>query len=495
MRLKIFRSSGVLFVLIFILEVFSFAANSLSWLNTASFFILVGACLAASLYRLEYGLYFLTVDLVIDSFGYFFAAFPLGQNISLRIGFFVAIMLAWAFTFIGARKVHFFRSRLKYIYGGLAFVVMVGLGNGWLKGHSLKDIFLDFNSWTYFLLLLPVYDVFFEKQGDSFRRFMHTLAWVTKVALVAAIIKTFFLLYIFSHNFKSILSPVYKWVRDTRVGEITRVGQNFFRIFFQSHVYPAILGVPMLYSVAAKPASIRASIVLPILLLTVTLISFSRSFWLGGLVVGFFCAVMAWRAAGWKQLVRFLGVSLSAGLAAVLIMFVIVKFPLPAVASDYSLFKSLQDRFRLAGEAAVSTRWQLLGPLWQAIISSPPAGLGIFIGSGFGANVTYKSQDPTVLLANPDGWLTTYAFEWGWLDIWLKIGLVGVVFYAYLLWSLFFKALKLSAPGSVMIASILLSLAVINFFTPYLNHPLGIGLIVFISAYLERLDVGDKLDP
>ena len=55
------------------------------------------------------------------------------------------------------------------------------------------------------------------------------------------------------------------------------------------------------------------------------------------------------------------------------------------------------------------------------------------MGRGFGATVTYQTRDPRILADNGSGEYTTYAFEWGWLDIWLKLGIFGLAAYFLLI--------------------------------------------------------------
>src|SRR3989339_152613 len=59
-------------------------------------------------------------------------------------------------------------------------------------------------------------------------------------------IKTILLLNIFSQNYSFLnIDNIYKWVRDTRTGEITPFRDSFFRIFMQSQFYliVALLGI------------------------------------------------------------------------------------------------------------------------------------------------------------------------------------------------------------------------------------------------------------
>ena len=134
----------------------------------------------------------------------------------------------------------------------------------------------------------------------------------------------------------------------------------------------------------------------------------------------------------------------------------------------------------------------MLKPLGESIIKHP------VIGSGFGTTVTYKSVDQRLLAstAGASGEYTTYAFEWAYLDLLLKIGLVGVFIYLLLI----FKILQILWQNilnkndyelrvtdyrlrlGIFLAFI--SLLAVNIFTPYLNHPLGIGFILIISIFV-----------
>jgi O-antigen ligase len=111
-----------------------------------------------------------------------------------------------------------------------------------------------------------------------------------------------------------------------------------------------------------------------------------------------------------------------------------------------------------------------------------------FFGQGFGSTVTYFSSDPRVLLTNAGGTYTTYAFEWGYLSLWLKIGLLGTLVYLLFLWQLVRDSLKIASQNKNYIFFALpagiIFLAVTNAFTPYLNHPLGIGFLVLSSCLI-----------
>ena len=117
----------------------------------------------------------------------------------------------------------------------------------------------------------------------------------------------------------------------------------------------------------------------------------------------------------------------------------------------------------------------------QAIIKQPVWGYGL------GKTLTYKSSDPRVLKKTSDGTYTTNAFEWGWLDLWLKLGLLGLVAYLWLLFSIFKKAwqkIKDNPYQALAVIASLIALIGLNIFPPYLNHPLGFGFLAIIMAIL-----------
>jgi len=117
-----------------------------------------------------------------------------------------------------------------------------------------------------------------------------------------------------------------------------------------------------------------------------------------------------------------------------------------------------------------------LPKLWQEISQAP------ILGKGFGTTVVYQSSDPRFLEQSADGLYETYAFEWAWLDLWLKLGILGVLIYLWFLIKLIRDALSLKQIGVVLC---LVALAMVNVFTPYLNHPLGLGALMLIATWLS----------
>ena len=108
------------------------------------------------------------------------------------------------------------------------------------------------------------------------------------------------------------------------------------------------------------------------------------------------------------------------------------------------------------------------------------------MGQGFGATVTYRTNDPRALASSPNGLYTTYTFEWGWFDIWLKLGLLGLLAYLGLIFKIIKDGLKINSYFSLSLVTGLLVLITVNIFSPYVNHPLGIGYIILTIAMMDQ---------
>ncbi|MCH8049627.1 hypothetical protein IH979_02855 [Patescibacteria group bacterium] len=112
------------------------------------------------------------------------------------------------------------------------------------------------------------------------------------------------------------------------------------------------------------------------------------------------------------------------------------------------------------------------------------------IGSGFGTEVTFISDDPRVRAINPSGEWTTYRFEWGYQDIWLKTGVLGLIafgWYAILIFIAVIFTMKRHGNAwlSAGLGAGVLALFIINIFTPFLNHPIGIISMLFVLPFLD----------
>ncbi len=522
---KTFKYS-LLFIVI--AEIFSLIGYFYSSVNLIGFIMIAVLAIILSLYNLEHGLLILLAELFIGSMGYLFS-FRFGSvSISIRIALWIIVMTAWLGKVIleWARsvrnfhgetnsaedrlnsdsittdlkerrlKIDFFKSKFFPYYLILFVFIAWGFVRGILVGNAFHNLFPDFKRWIYYGLAFPVYYVIFHDRG-KIREKVSNLVQVFAAAILWLGVKTFILLFIFSHGIKS--SEIYHWVRDTGVGEITHFSGGFYRIFFQSHIYD-LIGVFIFlllfayeYKLLEKTLQFNKKIIVCLLMILISfsavLISFSRSFWVGlaGDLILFY-AYLFRKKFPVKKILTATFILAAIGLLSVGLLTVIVKFPYPKPIGGFDTTDLISERAsEVTGEAAVSSRWSLLPKLMAQIEKSP------ILGRGYGATVTYKSSDPRVIASYPNGEYTTYAFEWGWLDIWLKLGFLGLLAY----FALFYKMIKFGLKNSdstnessALKIGLLLGLVavfVVSTFSPYTNHPLGIGYIILTGAFLEGL--------
>lgn len=459
--------------------ILSFFAYFFPLFNKVAFFVIVGLTLILTLEKLEYGLYILLAELFIGSKGYLFYFESGGVSVSLRIALFLVIMAVWLYRRIQKRDFKFSLNKWYWI-----LFVFIGWGFVWglIRGNSFQNLFFDFNGWLYFALIFPLVDVVKSREQ------IENVLQIFTAAITIIIIKTFFLLYIFSHGLEVAMYPLYHWLRQFLIGEITLMSSGFYRIFFQSQIY-VLIGLFIFIALLIWEKNKNKKIITRYALLVTgclsnILISFSRSFWAGlafGLLALLVFLIIYKFPFGKIIRIGLCGLAiLIVSLAAVLVT---VKFPYPTP-GKISWGSMLEERLTDLSEAAVRSRWDLLPPLGRAIVKHP------VIGSGFGATVTYKSSDPRAVQLNPGGIFTTYAFEWGYLDIMLKIGLAGLVVYLLLIAKIWRLGWSLGHSGGWLPLGLLLGLAALlatNFFSPYLNHPLGIGYIMLCGVIFDKI--------
>ncbi len=452
-----------------------------------------------SLKRLEYGLLIVLTELFVSSFGHLFQVELGSFKLTLRMGLFFVLQLVFNLrlfqSLIGAKRrtelTSFFHSPYFVpnltVFLALVLAVFVGM----LKGNELRHILREVDAYLIFGYFPLIWAVFREKESRSrlINVFIASLVWLAA--------QTALVLFIFAHRLPESMRVLYLWIRDARLGEITLVAQDFYRIFFQSYVY--VLAAIFIFAVLLIHQRRKSYFWFFTLSVFLLLISFSRSFWFGGLLAALLM-IFTLRSARTRTDSNLESRSLVSGLydlgkgilLALILIFVLVNFPLPFKGPPILLADLFRGRaFSLTDEAAVS-RWNLLPVLWSEIKAAP------ILGAGLGKTITYQTTDPRFLAEDPTGQRTTYAFEWGYLDLWLKLGLFGLAAYGWLIIRLLrrgWQSIKQKSLTDYQESLInyglwlgLAALLVTHFFSPYLNHPLGIGALVMMAVWFE--DVG-----
>lgn len=420
----------------------------------SGFVLMIGAWMLAFSFRRPTSAFgFLLLEFLIGSKGRLLAYEPDINNdggLSLRMVLVATFFLGWLLR-RGSAATWKIPVPILSLMGLVAYAMWMGI--------ALYQPFIlsDANAWGVLLLIFPIIDLI---QYDTV--FWSTIKRMAMIGIAWIALKSIVLFYLFSHAFDPLfLEVVYRWVRRTGVGEITAIGDGgVARIFIQSQIYALLGAVYLAYKAANKTVSRNYWAAMAICILT-TLISFSRSFWIA-LGLGFsFCAIVVLRRKTWSW---FKGLLLSIA-AAIFSLVGIAQFafPMSTAGNPIDWLAARAD----IGEAAATSRWELLPILFQKVMESPVA------GHGFGATVTYQSADPRVI-ERTGGMYTTYAFEWGWMDLWIKFGILGPI---VMLWLL--ASLSRARPD---LAPVILALATVHVFTPYLNHPLGLMVVLLIAG-------------
>lgn len=511
--------------ILLMVEILSFVAYFFNVGNIIFIGILLSV-LGVTLYKLEYGLMIALVELIIGSMGYLFYFDTDGGKISIRMGIWLIIISVWAAKeikgIIDNRRegktlktqfqhlLHFVKNNYLAYFLVLFLFIAWGFTMGILNNNGFSSLFLDANGYAFFLLIFPVYRSISGHQETiteykyGIPSYLFQVLGIFFAAATWVVIKSLLLLFLFSHKLYQVMDVIYGWIRATQVGEITQMSEGVYRIFFQSHLF-LILGFFLLlfllskyffrnyFSIKQLLRTEKYNTIFSFLLLgaifAVIIISFSRSFWMGTFTGILLWIFFLWKQFYWKRMLTALGgLIIIAGISLGMIV-AITSFPYPSPTGQFSATQAVSSRAQqtVSGGAAVASRWSMLPPLWKKIKEAP------VLGSGFGATITYRSSDPRILESTVNGKYTTFALEWGWLDIWLKLGALGLICYIMLLGKLFFDGYKLSRTTPRFTDPLITGIAivvVINFFTPFLNHPLGIGYLILAAAWLDKIRDG-----
>jgi len=472
------KQTWLLLIVITLIELFSFGAYFYEPLKIIGAIIITGTTLWLTFKNLENGLLILFAELIIGSKGHLFELGP----ISIRMIIFAIILGVYLIKLISAperlKLVNYFKAVKVWRYlAVLAFFVITSLMVALIRGNIFSNIFSDINAWLFFLLFFPIATVYHQAKPEVYKR----LLTVVLAAFLWLGFETLIILYVFTHNL-GLMSDLYFWLRRTGVAEITPTLGSWPRIFLQSQIYAAFALVIIPFSLNIKKWS---TWLLIILAWAVCLLSMSRSFWLAAIIILAGALLLQLIFFGWHKLWSKIFLISGGFIASIILILIITLFPIPKPGSFSA--DSFINRVSLdSGEAAVASRWSLLPVLWREIIKSP------IIGFGYGKTITYKSSDPRVLQTNPSGEYTTYAFEWGYLALWLKLGLLGLLAYLVLIFSTVYQGLVKWRKNGVLAGVLslgILVLVVINFFTPYLDHPLGIGYLLLAIVLIQEKNI------
>jgi O-antigen ligase len=428
--------------------------------------------------KLDWGLGLVFLELFSNPHGILLATEVSGVNVSLRMTIFAGVMAGWFIGLLAKQHKLTLKNTGWEMFVPLVFAIVIGWTVG-LMSRSFSEVFSDGNAYLYLAYILPIISVKWDdlKRMQLLQVLTASALWIAGLSLV--------LLFMFTHITGDLISLTYTFFRDLRVAEITLLDGGAWRVFIQSQAFVIIFGF-FLAAMTVKQKQWKLLLVGGLVYSTI-LLGLSRSFWVGLAPTVIVAAIMLWNAhkPTFKRAMKYVGLHLGALVAGVAMILIAAMFPMPGldVSSD-GLLGSFVDRTTESNDVAVSSRWNLLDPMMEAIKDQP------VLGHGFGKAVTYITDDPRAREINPSGEWTVVAMEWGWLELWIKMGVMGVVGFLYLaygyirrLWA--YQSTAHAWIGTALTAMIMFIYAT-HVFSPYLNHPIGLGILLFVVPFLPN---------
>lgn len=493
---------------------FSYLGYLFPFLNAFIFCIIILATIILTFKKLEYGILIALSELFVGGRGYLFSFNFFDFIVSIRLAIFILVFLIWLFLYRPAEKFKFVKSRYFLPFAFLTCMIIIAAGRGIYFGYSIKNIFFDLNGYLYFALLFPIFDVFnkeFAKKiinylvsgglalsfltiflGLGFG-FLHPEAKLANSGLLSyqfgqeeekkaedishtIMAKEELKTFAWRRDFSNQKQPEYRWSRDTGVGELTYIAGSVFRFFSSSQLYFLAALAILIFGLREIINKFRARkkefIIQSIFILGIfgaLLISFSRSLWLGlAAIIVYFCFSLPW-----KKALKTILISLIFLETLVIVSGVFLPKAYEIVADRVTTIVRPQT------QSTGSTRINILRSATQEIKKH------IILGSGFGKIISYESNIP-----GATGILKVFTFEWQYLEIALKMGLIGLIFYIWFILKIFHEYRENSGKNNVLAQALMAALIgflIVNITTPYLNHPLGIGLLSIIIIYFSSL--------
>jgi O-antigen ligase len=431
------------------IRLLSFATLSVGWIQT------VIAALAV-LFMAYFGVrkpllawYILIAEFFLGGNGHFFELF----GIAVRTWFFVIFFSCWLIRKFKAKKLIDalqLPKILKYTILSLGFSVLIGIIVGISNEHDLHAIISDAIPYFFLLLLFPAKE--FIQQTSKKDISYIIISYLTGTALFALFTET-----LFSSGLSILQSPYYHWFRDVVGGKITDVGEHFFRVTSPEYLLLPIILIFINSLLIQKKEKTKTLWLLFILAAIPMLLSVSRTFILAYLIGLLFL----FQKNNWKQWFKISLISI----ISLLILFSSIHFIVSRGKSfGFELFSS-----RFGGivnpdsEVSSASRKTLLAPIFEKIKAHP------IVGSGLAETLTFIEPKTNNLI-------TTTQFDWGYLEIWTELGLLGLFSTLSLI---FYLLLKLFKQNKGLLACTV-SLAFMQITTPAIFHVFGVVTLLWL---------------
>ncbi len=392
-----------------------------------------------------WGWYIILAEIILGGSGGFFQIF----SISLRNLLLITSISIFTYQNFNFKKINLFKNPNLFLIA----IAILGVTIGYFNKHNIKLIYADFIPYLYFLYYFPLKKLLLS---DEFRLVLKNLvfAWV-----MGNFIFILFSFIGFSTNIFELQGNFYHWYRDVAMGKITDVGTGFFRMTLDEHLSLVPLVLVFLYQIINR----KKEYLIPITLLLVVLsINLTRIYWLA-LAIGilFLFSKNNWRAWLKTSVYTFLILISS---------FTFLHFLSTGTLGLEILGLRTKSLISPQSEDSSLTRMLILPKALEIIKNNP------ILGEGLGSTVTVYS--PVF-----EKEITTPQFDWGYLEIMAELGLVGLIFWVYLIYIIIYIIIYIK---NYSLLPSLVALIVINITSPALFHVWGIIILTFILTNLKN---------
>ncbi|OGH73611.1 MAG: hypothetical protein A2921_03885 [Candidatus Magasanikbacteria bacterium RIFCSPLOWO2_01_FULL_43_20b] len=402
----------------------------------------------------------LLTEIFLGGSGHYFEL----AGLSIRTLFIITFLFLWLAHHFGQKLLPQrlkIQTNLNYILLVLFASLIFAAVNGFLNKNDIGNIIQDLMPFGFLLLLFPSFYSFSNEKTQ------HYLVRLIAVFIIGTALFAFLTFVLFSSQTLLIHQDFYKWFRDVNVGKITDMKTGFFRIVEPSHLFivPIILLITSLRMRAEKHN--RMWWVMLILAIFILDLNLSRGYFLA-LAIGLL--VLKYKHT-WK---KWFFESLSVVLLIIGIFTATHLFASGGVSPGWELL-GLRVRSFASPEIEISTntRMMILPQIWEKIKTAP------FLGGGLGSEVTFLNTATYETI-------TTQHFDWGYLEMWTELGIIGglALLGLYLFTAvLLIKKIK-TAPDwhdfDVGLLAGIIALLVMNVTLPALFHVFGILFLVFV---------------
>ncbi len=422
--------------------------------------LVAGILIIATAYLLikknVWGWYVVASEIILGGAGNFFA---LG-GVSLRTCLlFLSLGIFFVQNFGNLKNLYRENKTFIYTLSALYAVAALAAVRGAVAGHGFGAVFADTIPYLFFLYYFPIRQLLDSDHSEDFKNFVQTGAIA---AIIGNALFILFTLFAFSSGLSALQGTLYHWFRDVAGGKITELPFHFYRIVLNEQVILIPLILWQFNSMLQRTGRKWLSITLTASLLIILSLNLTRSFILA-LGVGI---LLVFRPKIWK---RWLVGSIVLATSFIAIFIGIHLTASRGQSLGLEIFGlRLQSIVTPSMEESSLSRLLLLPKIVDKIKASP------IIGDGLADTVTVYS--PVVKKE-----ITTSQFDWGYLEIWAELGLVGLVAWGSLLLYLslqlkkdrFVPAWKLGSTVGILI---------ITLTSPALFHVLGIVWLATVAA-------------